>query len=56
LQPTRRELLEQAGLLFAASQLHGAPAESAGANAQDGWPDLTVPRVFIHEALRVDLA
>jgi hypothetical protein len=30
--------------------------EKLPARPQDGWLDLTIPRVLIHEALRVDLA
>ena len=32
------------------------PGEQLPVRPQDGWLDLTIPRVLIHEALRVDLA
>jgi hypothetical protein len=34
----------------------GVTAVDSGGAPRDGWPDATVARVFIHEAVKVDLA
>jgi len=47
-------LMASKNTLKSVALLH--PGEKLGATVRDGWLDLTVPRVLIHEAVRVDLA
>jgi hypothetical protein len=48
----RRELLKPAGFLLVGSQLRGQQI----AAPRDGCADVPAPRMFIHEAVRVDQA
>jgi hypothetical protein len=62
---TRRDLLKSAGFLLAAQSSpdlswicegYHAPFYFRAYPAESGWLDVLVPRLFIHEAVRVDLA